>query len=111
MNKEDAIKKLENESGYKSPIELIYSDIQMKLEDSACEAVQSVGVNVDKDELIKALQYDRDQYNKGFVAGYEQGLKVGKDIAVEELKRCIERVFGSTREVKHMEEGDPNDTV
>ena len=83
----------------------------MKLEDSVCEAVQSVGVNVDKDELIKALQYDRDQYNKGFVAGYEQGIKAGKDIAVEELKRCIENGFRRTIEVKRMEEGDQNDAV
>ncbi len=27
------------------------------------------GINVNKDELIKALQYDRNQYNKGYVDG------------------------------------------
>ena len=84
MNKEDfikkfgSIKKFEDESGYRSPIELIYSDLQMKIEDSVCEAVQSVGVNVDKDELVKALQYDRDQYAKGFADGYAQGVEDGK---------------------------------
>lgn len=112
MNKQDAIDNAmrDHDSGYSSPIELIYSDIQMKLEDSACEAVQSVGINVDKDELIKALQYDRDQYHKGFTDGYEQGIEVGKNIVIEELKRSIENRFKRNIDVKFMagEEGDPD---
>ena len=121
MNKEDAIKKLEiekkfgsikkfeNGSGYSSPIQLILSDIQMKLEDNVCEAVQNVGVKVDKDELIKALQYDREQYDKGFVDGYAQGVEMGKSIVIENLKRSIERDFDRKIDVKFMagEEGDP----
>jgi hypothetical protein len=34
-----------------------------------CEAVIKCGVNVNKDELIKALQYDREQYAKGYNDG------------------------------------------
>ena len=33
------------------------------------KAVRKVGVNVDKYELIKALQYDRNQYTKGYEDG------------------------------------------
>ncbi len=33
---------------------------------------QSIGYKVDKDELIKALQYDRQQYEKGYKDGLEQ---------------------------------------
>ncbi len=51
---------------YKSPIELIMSDMQVKMECEILKAVQNVGVNVDKDELLKALQYDRNQYQKGY---------------------------------------------
>jgi len=51
---------------YKSPIELIMSDMQIRMEGEICKAVQNVGVNVDKDELLKALQYDRNQYQKGY---------------------------------------------
>lgn len=51
---------------YKSPIELIMSDMQIRMEGKICNAVQNVGVNVDKEELLKALQYDRDQYQKGY---------------------------------------------
>ena len=54
---------------WKSPIELIESDIETKLEDAVFEAVQSVGIRVDKDELLKALAYDREQYEKGYADG------------------------------------------
>ena len=33
------------------------------------KAIREVGVNVDKEELIKALQYDRNQYTKGYEDG------------------------------------------
>lgn len=97
MKKEDvektfgSIKMFEDERGYKSPIDIIYSDIQMKMEDNVCKAVQSVGVNVDKDELIKALQYDREQYTKGFTDGYAQGIEVGKKIVLAELAKKVLR--------------------
>lgn len=58
---------------YDSPINVIYGKLQTKaqedMENHIFESVQSVGVMVDKDELIKALQYDRQQYEKGFADG------------------------------------------
>ena len=51
---------------YLSPIELIMGQMNMSLEGTICQAVQKVGVNVDKDELVKSLQYDRNQYQKGY---------------------------------------------
>lgn len=55
---------------YQSPIEIIYNQIQCdfekQLEKNVIQAVQSYGIKVDRDELIKALQYDRRQYEKGF---------------------------------------------
>ena len=106
MNKEEAINKAmrDHDSGYSSPIQLILSDFQMKIEDDVCKAVQSVGVNVDKDEIIKALQYDRDQYAKGFTDGYAEGIEMGKSIVIEELKRCIESGFERSIDVKFMAE-------
>ena len=44
------------------------------------EVKQAIGFAVDKQELIKALEYDRDQYNKG----YEDGLNADKWIPVSE---------------------------
>ena len=51
---------------YKSPIELIYESLQWQMEESIYKVVQNVGINVDKEELIKALKYDREQYKKGY---------------------------------------------
>ena len=60
---------------YESPIQLNYLDnmineiARKKTEDTEnyiYECIQNIGVAVDKDELVRALQYDRDQYNKGY---------------------------------------------
>lgn len=74
---------------YNSPIELIVSDWQHQLmeqqENQIYQAVYSTGVNVDKDELIKALMYDRNQYEKGYMDG-------ARDLAErlkEEIKDCL----------------------
>ena len=61
---------------YKSPINLINSissetrrQIDEKMDNAIYNTVLKIGIHVDKDELLKALQYDRDQYNKGFHDG------------------------------------------
>lgn len=58
---------------YKSPIETMIADIQHQIaeqqDDAIYKAVVSVGINVDKEELIRALQYDRGQYEKGYADG------------------------------------------
>lgn len=51
---------------YKSPIELIYKDAQYKLEEGIYKAIQNIDIKVDREELIKALEYDRGQYYKGY---------------------------------------------
>ena len=63
---------------YESPIEIRqtstqYTAIFDKEKDSMIlKAVQGVGVNVDKEELLKALKYDRQQYQKGYADGIEE---------------------------------------
>ena len=55
---------------YESPIEKIYGELQTQIEQEdeniVMKAVGDVGINVDKEELINALQYDRKQYTKGY---------------------------------------------
>lgn len=51
---------------YKSPIDIIHGQLETQLEGEVLKAVQKCGVVVDKDELLKALAYDRDQYEKGY---------------------------------------------
>ena len=51
---------------YESLIELIYGKMKNQLDNDIYSVVQSYGIKVDKDELIKALEYDRNQYEKGY---------------------------------------------
>ena len=51
---------------YTSPIEAVSNNMRIEYEDSIMKAIQDACVEVNKQELIRALQYDRDQYEKGF---------------------------------------------
>lgn len=51
---------------YESPIKVFQSNLEMQFEGEILKAVQRIGITVDKDELIRALRYDREQYQKGF---------------------------------------------
>ena len=54
---------------YKPPITIIQEQIQTRLEDECLKAVVKVGIDVDRSELIDALRYDRNQYEKGYKDG------------------------------------------
>lgn len=71
---------------YRSPIDIIYGDIQTKVEGDIVKAIQGYNINVDKDELIKALNYDRNQYSKG----YKDGIKDVLDKIRAELIQSIQ---------------------
>lgn len=55
---------------YESPLSRIYEEIQTKIieheENQILQAVQNCGITVDKEELTRALMYDRQQYEKGY---------------------------------------------
>lgn len=65
---------------YESPINIIYGQMQLQMDDNICRAVQNVGINVDKEELLRALAYDRNQYANGYADG-----RTARD---EEIIRC-----------------------
>ena len=61
---------------YESPVELFditsyVKKVNEAFDEYIYESIIKCGVNVNKEELIKALQYDREQYEKG----YKDGLK------------------------------------
>lgn len=63
---QNAVERWLEEHMYKSPIEIIYGKIKTNLEDEVLSAIQRYEILVDKEELIKALNYDRGQYEKGY---------------------------------------------
>lgn len=84
---------------YKSPINIIQEKMTTELDNEVLKAVISVGVKVNKDELIKALEYDRNQYLQGYEEAkeiYEKAL----DKACEELAYKDNRLIMSIEEWK-----------
>lgn len=73
---------------YQSPISLeidierIADEIITNRDEAIVKYVNKIGVTVEKDELIKALKYDREQYEKGYADG----------------RRSAERSFGRCTE-------------
>ena len=61
---------------YESPIKVVQGELETQLEGEILKAVHLVGVAVDRDELIRALRYDREQYQKGFDDAREDAVVV-----------------------------------
>lgn len=83
--------KIPDIEGYQSPIQQYVDDMTMKMENNVCTAVQKVGIYVDKEELIKALRYDRQQYDKGYADGYSNGYEQGRKEAIESIKEYVNK--------------------
>ena len=83
---------------YKSPIEIIIGQIKTNYEDEIFRAVQNVGINVDREELLKALEYDRGQFEKGWKEGFHDGYIHGLEIAIIE----IENTMGRTKKAEKL---------
>ena len=58
---------------YESPIKVIMAEMETKFDGDVLTAVQRYGIDVDREELLKALQYDRDQFEAGYKKGYFAG--------------------------------------
>lgn len=75
---------------YQSPVDIIMSQMQTKIEGEVYSAVQRIGIDIDKNELMKALQYDRGQYEKGYK---------DRDSEIVRCKDCIHyRYYGLAEE-------------
>lgn len=77
---------------WKSPIQMITDDIIKDLVQKQgvwlMESVHRAGFNIDKYELMKALNYDRDQYEKGYADG-----RSARDSEIVRCKDCIHRPY------------------
>lgn len=51
---------------YESPIKIIQRDVEAQLVGDVLRITREAGVVVDKEELLRALKYDREQYEKGW---------------------------------------------
>lgn len=76
---------------YESPIKITYQEgipefrtFHEQIADEIGERVEcrimasvqeQMKIEIDRNELIRALNYDRDQYDKGFADGYREGIR------------------------------------
>jgi hypothetical protein len=75
---------------YKAPIKLISSPPKLDIDGEIYKAIVQCSVSVDKDELIKALQYDRGQYDKGYAdAKTEVAMEIFEELDGRLDKICI----------------------
>ena len=87
---------------YESPIHLHYdyADPQKiqelyvrEQEKYIVKCCMNMGVTVDRDELVKALQYDRGQYEKGFEDGRAEGYRAGVEEATTRILRKVKEMM------------------
>ena len=71
---------------YQSMIRVAITDRNAIIEDGILKEVYGYGIHIDKEELLKALKYDRNQYEKGYEDGYRV-LEKALDKACELLER------------------------
>lgn len=75
--------------GYIPPITLFYKDYAMqmekRIEETVLSAVSEIGVDIDKERLIKILDGDRKSYDDGYRKGFEKGFKDGQKSAFDRM--------------------------
>ena len=81
-----------NNYNYESPItriqnQLLEEMVKKEEDQFMCEVRQTIGYNIDKAELIKALNYDREQYDKGYYDGCRDGEMRGYQRAENEKRK------------------------
>ena len=88
---------------YESPIivnvtDPIFESMNKARDEYVIRACQRIGVDINQEELIKALQYDRDQYEKGYADGlaYKRPVETKADLirsmSDEELDKFLGEV-------------------
>ena len=61
---------MEELNGYTPPASLNLNDFQDAIGDAVVQAIIKIGIRVNREELLKALKYDRGQYKAGYEAGF-----------------------------------------
>ena len=88
---------------YKSPIKIFESEqmlseqVAKNTDEYIYKAIVNLKIDVDKDELIKALRYDRGQYEKG----YQDALLGFKDELVRVINCIVSKIEKLSEEVDH----------
>ncbi len=90
---------------YESPINIMeiqdsfVSEIKEKTEEMVFTEIKRIGIDINKEELVKALSYDRNQYEKGHSDGYIDAINEFVNLANQcsgYTENCIEHDLSLT---------------
>lgn len=95
---------------WESPVNVIYGEMQAQIEGEIYKAIRNVGIDVDKEELIKALMYDREQYEKGYSDGYAKAIDEFVELFIKKDSKHIMdyNYYETLREVAEEMKGGAN---
>ena len=83
-----------SELSYQPVINILQGNLREQVEGDVIHIIQSYGIDIDKDELVKALKYDRDQYRKGFAHGSKLKTDtIEREVAMEIFEEIDELIF------------------
>ena len=91
---------------WESPVTItqeIAKQIAGERDDYIMSEIYKTGVVVNKEELIKAIKYDRDQYNKGYCDGFNTAVEMewtSADLLEEhiaKLNEILKKLKGDTK--------------
>lgn len=101
---------------YKPPIEILEKQLNNNYskqlvdnyENKICKRIEYVmNVKINKEELIKALEYDRESYNNGYKDGYKEGaldaVKTFIELCNSMIESLIETKILSIDDIKYNE--------
>ena len=85
---------MNNITSYESPVDIIIiGQMEINLQNDIIQAIQKIGIDINKEELIKALNYDRNQYETGYKDGYmkaKEDLKTALvDVSLTDMQRNV----------------------
>lgn len=106
---------------YDAPIKMYEEPLKIATDGMIVNVVQNFGFDVDKEELYRALKYDRDQYEKGYSKGKTVGidefrerikelLKHGIFVSRNDLFECITGIAEELRGEKYDTSGNSRDS-
>ncbi len=90
--------------GFESPITLVISEMNTKIENDVIEYVRGIGFDVNKEELEAALMYDRNQYDKGYANGYSKAINDLLSVLSPCIAECEKKQEYSLLQIKEAAE-------
>lgn len=81
------------EDAYESPVAVVMKELNTQVDEGIIKYIQGYGIDVDKEELLKALKYDREQFEKGYKAGYAKALNE----CTEQILPIFEHEWATTK--------------